>query len=201
MTVIGITGGSGAGKTTAMAVLAGLGSHSIDCDLVYHELLEVGGPMLEELVQRFPGVVADGRLERKALGQIVFHDPKALEDLSVITHSYVCREVDERLRALRGSGQGLVSIEAIALIESGLSQRCDLVVAVLAPVEDRVRRITAREGISPDYARARIESQKSDAFFRAHCDQILKNPCSSREEFAEECRAFFERLLMARREE
>jgi len=207
MKVIGLTGGSGSGKSTAMAVLAEMGAHTIDCDAVYHGLLEAGDPMLDEIERRFLGmVVVDGRLDRKALGKIVFNDPAALRDLSAITHSHVCRAADERLADLAlyspppegcppGRAAFLVAIEAIALIESGLNQRCDFVVAVLAPIEDRVRRITARDGIAPDYAKARIESQKPDEFFRAQCDYILENTCPSQEAFAERCREFFGRIL------
>ena len=193
--VIGITGGSGAGKSTALEVLADMGAVILDCDVVYHELAEADGSMLDELAERFPGVVMDGRLLRKALGQIVFHDPAALADLNAITHNYVCREIDTRLAALAARGVSLIAIEAIALIESGLSQRCDVVVGIIAPVADRLRRITAREGIDPAYAAARIESQQSDAFFRAHCDFILENAYVSQADFAAACRVLFGRVL------
>jgi len=197
MTVIGLTGGSGAGKTTALRVLADMGAARIDCDAVYHELVATSRPMLGELAARFPGVVVDGRLDRKALGQIVFHDRAALADLNAITHKYVCQAVDERLAALAGAGTELVAIEAIALIESGIAERCDIVVGVIAPAADRVQRITAREGIPPAYAMARIESQKPDAFFREHCDFILENAYPTVEDFAEACRALFGRMREA----
>ena len=206
MTVLGLTGGSGTGKTTALGVLAERGATVIDCDAVYHELVAAGGLMIAELAHRFPGVVENGRLQRKALGQIVFHDPAALADLNVITHKYVCQAVDDRLTALalhsppwRGAPQGwggsIVAIEAIALIESGLNTRCDLVVGILAPADERIRRITAREGIDPAYAQSRIESQKPDEWFRTHCDHIIENAYPSPAAFAEACRRLFDRIL------
>jgi len=195
MRVIGITGGSGAGKSTALGVLAEMGARIIDCDVVYHELIAAAGPILEELEARFPGVVVEGRLDRKALGRIVFGDADALEALNGITHRYVCAEVYARLAAYAEASVELVAIEAIALIESGIVERCDIVVGVLAPVEERVRRIVAREGIDPAYALARVESQKSDAFFREHCGYILENSYPDSTAFADECRSFFMGIL------
>ena len=195
MTVIGITGGSGAGKSTALTVLADMGAHIFDCDTIYHELLETSAPMLGDLDQCFPGVVVDGRLRRKALGEIVFRDPEALAALCAITHKYVSQTLDERLALLAESGTTLVAIEAIALIESGIAARCDFTVGILAPAADRVQRIIDREGISAAYATARIESQKPDAFFREHCDAIIENQHTSPAAFAEVCRVLFERLL------
>ena len=195
MTVIGLTGGSGTGKTTALGVLAERGAAVIDCDAVYHELAAAHGPMLDEIASRFPGVVEGGQLKRKALGQTVFHDPVALADLNDITHKYVGQVVDERLAAFAEGGAELVAIEAIALIESGLAARCDLVFGILAPVEERVRRITAREGIDPAYAKARIESQKPDAFYEAHCHYILENTDETPTAFLAQCRELFGILL------
>jgi len=203
MTIIGLTGGSGTGKTTALQALADMGAAVIDCDAVYHELLAAGGPMLDEINQRFPGVVADGTLDRKALGKIVFQDAEALADLNAITHSHVCWEVDEQLAALALVGNAapgvphssVVAIEAIALIESGLAERCDTVIGVLAPKSARIQRITAREGIDPAYATARIESQKPDEFFQANCDYILENDYNSPTAFTEECRRYFNQII------
>ncbi|MCL2563626.1 MAG: dephospho-CoA kinase [Oscillospiraceae bacterium] len=201
LTIVGITGGGGAGKSTALGVLADMGATVIDCDAVYHELVEVGGPMLDELAARFSGVVEDDNLNRKALGQIVFHDPKALTDLNTITHGYVCQEVDKRLAALVGGGVSdapyppiLAAIEAIALFESGLAERCTVTVGILAPMETRIQRIIAK-GVAPAYAKAKIKSQKNDAFFWENCDYILENTYATQTAFAEACRTLFERIL------
>ncbi|MCL2568576.1 MAG: dephospho-CoA kinase [Oscillospiraceae bacterium] len=195
MKVIGITGGSGAGKSTALGVLAEMGARIIDCDRVYHELIAAGGPVLEELEARFPGVIVGGQLDRKALGKIVFGDADALEALNGITHRYVCAEVYARLTAYAEADVELVAVEAIALLESGIAARCDMVVGVVAPIEERVRRIVAREGIDPAYALARVESQKSDGFFRAGCDFVLVNDGADAAAFADECRFFFVGVL------
>ena len=173
--VIGMTGGSGAGKTTALEVLRDMGALSIDCDAVYHELAENSEEMLDEIGTRFPGVVENGALMRKRLGEIVFSDEQALLDLNAITHKYVTAEVNARLTAWAIDGGTLAAIDAIALIESGIAERCYAVVGVIADRETRIRRIMEREGIIEDYAEKRVNAQKSDAFFEESCDYILRN--------------------------
>jgi len=192
MTIIGLTGGSGGGKTTALQVLEDLGAHVIDCDLLYHKLLAENGGMVGEIVARFPDALVDGVLNRKALGKIVFQDQEALEALNAITHRHICEAVDCEIKAYEGT---LIAIEAIALIESGLANRCTSVVGILAPEEDRIRRIMVREGIDETYAKARIESQKSDAFFKAHCGHIIENNYPTAEAFAKACRMAFTQII------
>ena len=175
MTIVGITGGTGCGKTTALGALAKRGGLVLDCDVIYHELLETNAAMLAEIDARFPGVVVDGTLQRKKLGEVVFHDAQALADLSAMTHRYVQLEMRERLRAWARQGGTLAAIDAIALIESGVSSMCTTVIGVTAPREARIRRLVALEGISEAYAAARIDAQKPDAWYRERCDRILEN--------------------------
>jgi len=196
MTVIGLTGGSGAGKTVALRVLVGMGAEAIDCDAVYHDLLEADGPMLEALKNRFPDATVAGRLERKTLGKIVFSDPVALAELNQITHKYVRQEVTRKLQLRKESGCHLAAIEAIALIESGIAKQCDKVVGILAEKEVRIRRIIAREGLTHAYASARIQSQKPDDFFKEHCDYILENNGENPASFAASCRTVFAKIKM-----
>ncbi len=195
MKIIGITGGTGGGKTSALRALQSLGAYVVDCDAVYHELLNQSAGMLRELDDRFPGVVINGVLDRKALGQIVFNDNEALADLNGITHRYVGEEVDRRLKVWRDEGGTLAAVDAIALIESGLGKRCDTIIGVTAPFEVRVRRIMERDGISEEYARLRIGAQKPDSFFYDNCDHVLISDCDTVEEFEEKCRTFFKRML------
>ena len=196
MTVIGITGPSGAGKTTVLEVLGELGAEIIDCDRVYHELLAEDGPMRAELRARFGPAVFDGQgaLDRKALGNVVFHDPQALEELNAITHRHIAAEVDRRLARAAAEGKPAAAVDAIALLESGLGEKCDVTVAVTAPAEDRVARLMAREGVSEDYARARIAAQKPDRYFEERCDYVLSNN-GSRSACRRQARALFEEIL------
>jgi dephospho-CoA kinase len=179
MTIIGITGGSGGGKTSALRALRSLGALVIDCDGLYHELLEVNIEMIGEIAARFEGVVKDGKVDRKALGVIVFNDAGALTELNGITHKYVSVEVERRLKEWEARGGTLAAVDAIALIESGLSGKCDIVVGVTAPVENRIKRIMERDGLSEEYARMRIGAQKPDSFFYDHCDYVLVSDCET----------------------
>ena len=92
-------------------------------------------------------------------------------------------------------GRPLAAIDAIALLESGLKELCHATVAVIAPPEVRVRRIMAREGISEDYARARVRAQKPDDYFIKGCDYTLWNDCAGPEEFGARVRALLGKLF------
>ncbi len=183
--IIGITGGSGSGKTTLLNMVKEQGGLVLDCDAIYHGLLKTDKALLRAIETRFPDVVEGGALNRKKLGNLVFSDEKALQDLNAITHAAVKREV---LRQLRSAPQ-LAAIDAIGLFEGDLAALCDVTVAVLAPRADRIRRLMAREGISAEYAEKRIAAQHEDAWFEAHCDYILKND-GTLDAFREKCLAF-----------
>lgn len=196
MIVIGITGPTGAGKTTALLELATMGGAIIDCDAVYHRLLEQDTDLRRALCDRFGDVTApDGGIDRKELGRVVFGDASALADLDAIIKPYVTAAVEDALAAAKEQGSVAAAVDGITIIESGLATRCDATVAVLAPVDDRVRRICAREGISEEYARARVAAQKDDAFFRTNCDYVLFNDCASAEAFARRAKQLFEQIL------
>ncbi len=196
MTIIGITGPTGAGKTTALRELEKLGGTIIDCDAVYHEILQSDTTLQDELQRAF-GPLKDelGQFDRKRLGSVVFRDPAALEQLNTIVWPYIGRAVDQQLEQARKQGRSCAAVDGITLIESGLGSRCVTTVAVLAPVEERVRRICLREGISEEYARARVSAQKQEDYFRANCEHILMNDCAGAEEFARRARALFEQIM------
>ena len=185
--IIGITGGTGCGKTTLLKVIAEKGGLILDCDAIYHRLLATDTELLNAIEARFPGTVEGGQLQRKKLGTIVFSDEKALLDLNRITHSAIKTEV---LRQL-ATAPKLAAIDAIALFEGGLAELCHMTVAVTAPVETRVQRLMQRDGIPEDYARSRIAAQYDESWFRERCDWILENS-GTEMQFREKCLAFLE---------
>ena len=187
--IIGITGGSGCGKTTLLDIIRQQGGVVLDCDAIYHELLRRDDALLRAISDRFPGVVTDGVLDRKKLGGIVFADEQALLDLNRITHSAVKKEV---LRRLDGFS-GLAAIDAIGLFEGGLAELCDVTVAVTAPKELRLQRLMARDGITHSYALSRIEAQPEDDYYRQNCGYVLEND-GDELQFQRKCLAFFRQL-------
>ena len=198
MKVIGITGPTGAGKTTALRELEKLGGAIIDGDAVYHQLLESNIALQMDLEDRF-GDLTDGtgKIQRKKLGAIVFSDPEAMADLNNITHGYIHRAVCQRVEEAERMGLPAAAIDAIRLFESGLSELCNETLAILAPAEVRIGRIMAREGISEEYARARVSAQHPDEFFTSRCGHILINDCDTEAEFADRARSLFRELLKA----
>lgn len=194
LTIFGITGGSGCGKTTALETLERLGALVIDCDEVYHELTCSSEKMKQELEARFGAVYNENGLDRKALGAVVFSDSAALEELDRITHKYVNDEVERRLRDWAMRGGKYAAIDAIALLESDIAPRCAATVGVIAPEEVRVRRLMAREGVSEEYARMRINAQKKNGYFEENCTFVISND-GTLEQFQDKCNKLFSEML------
>ena len=191
--IVGITGPTGAGKTSALRALEQLGGCVLDCDAIYHDMLRSDDGLRRALTDAFGSVfTADGHLDRQKLGTLVFGDPQQLVRLNTIIYAHLPRELERRMAA---SPAPIIGIDAINLVESGLSKLCDRTLAVLAPVEDRIRRIMARDGISDEYARLRVAAQKDDAFYRTHCTDILENTSPAPEAFQKTALLFFQRLL------
>ena len=191
--IIGITGGTGCGKTTLLKAIEARGGMVLDCDAIYHELLRSDREMLAAIDARFPGVIDEGVLNRQKLGAIVFAEEAALLDLNRITHGAVKKEVLRRLE----TNPKHAAIDAIGLFEGGLAELCDVTVAVTAPKDDRIRRLMARDGISEEYAKKRIDAQHSDDWFRSKCDHTLEND-GKLDAFATKCVAFLRNICIMR---
>ena len=197
--VIGFTGGSGAGKTSALRALRKMGGKVLDCDAVYYEMLEKDQGLRQAIREAFGEVfLPDGALDRQKLGNLVFGNEHKLEQLNQIIFYYVPLELQRRMTE---EPDGLYGLDAINLIEGGLGRLCDKTVAVTTPMELRVRRIMERDGISEEYARLRIGAQKPDSYYRENCDCVLENTASSAGEFETDALAFLERLIEDIKEE
>lgn len=189
--ILGVTGGTGGGKTTLLRAAQKRGAMVLDCDEIYHELLETNAEMLAEIEYRFPGTVENGVLARKKLGKLVFADENALRDLNAITHRHVCAEVERRL----AQEPPFAVIDAIGLLESGLAGLCTATVAVTAPMEARIARLMNREGIDREYALSRIHAQKPDSYFTESCTYTLHNDYPTAAQFEAAANEFLDRIL------
>lgn len=175
MHIFGITGTTGSGKTSVLEAFRRKGALLLDCDRLYHDLLETSEGMLRELEDRFPDAFEKGRLMRKKLASIVFRNEATLADLNAITHRYVCEDVKRQLRAHAMSGGQIAVIDAVELISSGLGALCDCTIAVLAPETERMKRIMVRDGLTEEQALERIRAQKNDAYYRENCTFTVLN--------------------------
>ena len=197
--VLGLTGGTGAGKSSALRAIESLGGTVIDCDQVYHRMLAEDEELRRDIHNAFPSAFSrDGVLNRQKLGQEVFSDKERLAQLNEVVYRHVIPELQRQLE--EGTGV-LFAIDAINLLEAGLDQLCDRTVAITSPLELRVRRIMARDSITEQYARLRISAQKPDEYYRGKCDCELNNGAETVEAFEAEARDFFERLVERVREE
>ncbi len=194
LTIIGITGGTGCGKTTALETIQQMGGLVIDCDAVYHELLRENAQLRESIDERFPGILPEGSIDTKDLGKIVFSDAEALRDLNAITHKFVGIEVSDRLTNWAKNGGSLVAIDAIELIGSGIADICKSTVGIIAPTEERIKRLMEREDITKEYAELRINAQRPNEYFEEACDYAIMND-GTIDSFSAACREVFTEII------
>ena len=185
ITVIGLTGPSGAGKTTLCHIADSFGIKSVDTDAVYHSLLVPPSPCLDDLVAEFGCeiLLPDGTLSRPALSAIVFDatdtEKKKLARLGEITHKYVLEKSIKIINAADSRGERAIIIDAPALYESGFDKECDFVICLLADTSLRRHRIIGSDGISEERADARINGQKDNSFYSSRADYTLVNDSSA----------------------
>lgn len=183
MFIIGLTGGIGTGKTEAAKLLEGLGAAVVNADLLGHEVYRPQTEGWREVVAAFGErvVSADGEIDRRALGGIVFSDEGALRRLNDITHPRIYALAAERLDALRRQGVGVAALEAALLIEAQWTGLVDEVWVVTSPEEDVIERLGERNGMDADTARGRIRAQMPQSERVGYADAVLENSGSPEE--------------------
>lgn len=176
MLVIGLTGGIGTGKSEVARLLAQLGATVLDADKVAHQVYAPHTETWQRIVAEFGRQVldADGNVDRKKLGDIVFGDPARLARLNAITHPAVIEEVRERLLALERDGVEVVVVEALRL-DTGLSDLVDEVWVTAADESQVVARVEARSGLTANEVRRRMASQPSADAFARTADVVVEN--------------------------
>jgi len=176
--VVGLTGGIGAGKSTVASLLAELGAEVIDADRIGHQAYRPGSEGFARVVEAFgPGVVgADGAIDRRALGALVFADPAARARLDALVHPLIAAEVGRRIVAARAEGfaRPLV-VEAAILLEAGWSPLVDRVWVVSTRRENVIARVMTARGMTRAEVERRLDAQMSDAERRRHADLVLEN--------------------------
>ena len=158
--VFGLTGGIGAGKSTVAQLMAARGVPVVDADALAREVVAPGAPAHAEVAAAWPeAIAADGTVDRKRLGAIVFGDPAARARLEAITHPRIAAAADARLAALATEGHRLALYEATLLVESGRWREFDGLIVVTASTGTQIARAMARDGLSRSQAEARVRAQ------------------------------------------
>ncbi len=178
--IIGITGPTGSGKSTVSKKFKSLGFAVISADDISRSVQSKGSECLNKLVEHFGEKIlnSDASLNRKLLAQIVFADNKSRQLLNQITHPYIIKEILYEKDKFISSGKNNIVIDAALLFESKLDKICDVTLAVIASLENRLSRIIIRDNINTELARNRIKSQNTDEYYKNKADYIIYSDCS-----------------------
>ena len=178
MKLIGLTGGTGSGKSVVSKSLAEAGAVIVDADKIAHEIILKGEPAYQEIVEYYgTGILdAEGNIIRKKLGEIVFNDKEKLAFLNQCTHKYITAEVKKQIAAAKAEGTAAaIIVDAPLLLEAKLEAVCDLVWVVYADPEVRAQRVMDRDGITYELAKARISNQKSWEEYKSAASAVIDN--------------------------
>lgn len=176
--VVGLTGQSGAGKSTVSALLASHGCHIIDADVVARQVVQKGKKCLLDLAVEFGIEIldGDGNLNRRKLGAIVFSDAEKRDRLNRITFPYIQAEIRDEIACCRLAGKTMIILDAPTLLESGSDSFCDKVVSVVAPEELRLRRLLERDlKYTREELESRIAAQHDDEFYISRSGFVIRN--------------------------
>jgi dephospho-CoA kinase len=196
--VIGLTGGIGSGKSLVAKILADLGASVIDADRLGHASYLPGTRSWKALVAAFGEQIVDaeGKIDRKKLGEIVFNDKEQLNKLNNIVLPYMKEMARQEIERFRRQKAKAVVLEAPTLFESCWTDLVDLIWVVAAGQPEVIRRVTARSGISEEAVLARIKSQLPDEEKIKQADVIIRND-SSISELRKQVRKYWEEAIKA----
>ena len=178
MKVIGLTGGTGSGKSVVSRRLMAHGAFIIDADRIAHEMIEKGKPAYHDIIAYFGEEILDecGNIIRKKLGNIVFSNREKLDFLNLCTHKYIGEEILSQIRYTKEKDiHRCIIIDAPLLLEADLAGLCDEIWVVFAEESVRARRVMERDSITYQQAKERIGSQKSWEEYKKYADVIIDN--------------------------
>ncbi len=175
--VIGLTGQSGAGKSTVALQLKKYGYAVIDADAIARLVMEKGSPILPKIRETFGSDVfnPDSSVNRAALARKAFSSPENTKKLNEITHPEITRLVLKKVKGAFFDGYEGVIIDAPQLFESKLSYDCKFIISVVAPENVRLKRIMERDELTEEDALRRIRAQHTEEFFREHSNVVIEN--------------------------
>ena len=194
--IIGLTGQTGAGKSTVLKMMERKGAAVIDADKVAHFVADNDLWCLVEIVTAFSCLVLTekGKLNRKKLGKIVFADPKKLQTLNKIMFPYIRTAIEQKVKDFTQAGYERIVIDGATLIESKCSEMCDVLISVTAEKEQRLERIIRRDGLSRLDAERRVFAQKPEEFYTEVSDFVIKND-GNLEELQQKAEIVFQAVL------
>jgi len=174
--IIGLTGPTGAGKSTVAGILGALGCAVIDCDRTARQVLVDCEPCVRELRQEFGDdiVAENGSVDRALLARRAFSSHEKTRRLNEITHPWILRRVRREIDGWKAEGREFIIVDAPLLFESGAEKLCDRILAVITPLPVRLERIIRRDNIDREMALSRIRAQQEDAYYTERSDACLR---------------------------
>ena len=175
--LIGLTGQTGAGKTTVSGYLLRLGRRVIDADVMARHVVAKGSKCIVDLAVTFGTeiIMADGTLNRPRMGEIIFSDKEKRMIFNKIIFPYIQEAIFAEVERMREDGAPIIFLDAPTLFESGTHTSCDQIISVIAPLEVRRARIMARDKLTEEQANNRIKSQHDDGFYTSRSHYVIRN--------------------------
>ena len=175
--IAGLTGQTGAGKSTAAKIFLSNGAYVIDCDKTARDIVEPRKPALKKLCESFGYDIlnADDTLNRRLLAQKAFKDSKSTQLLSSITEPFITQQVRNEIKLAQNAGYGIIIIDAPLLLSSPLKDDCEVIICVTAPLDERINRLLLRDNRTREEIKARISAQQPEQFYIENSDIIIDN--------------------------